>query len=43
MLIPEEMPCGTNFSLANVYRPHYKVGGDYIDYLWFLNTKYAFV
>ena len=42
MLIPEEMPCGTNFSLANVYRPHYKVGGDYIDYLWFSEHKICF-
>ncbi|MBK6859532.1 MAG: SpoIIE family protein phosphatase [Saprospiraceae bacterium] len=42
MLIPEEMPCGANFSLANVYRPHYKVGGDYIDYLWFSEHKICF-
>ncbi len=42
MLIPDEMPCGKNFSMANVYRPHYKVGGDYMDYIWFSETKICF-
>lgn len=28
--------------MANVYRPHYKVGGDYIDYIWFSETKICF-
>ncbi|MBK6544873.1 MAG: PP2C family protein-serine/threonine phosphatase [Saprospiraceae bacterium] len=42
MLIPNEMPSGKNFSMANVYRPHYKVGGDYIDYIWFSETKICF-
>ncbi len=42
MLIPDEMPSGSNFSLANVYRSHYKVGGDYIDYLWFSENKICF-
>lgn len=42
MLIPEDMPEGKEFSLANVYRPHYKVGGDYIDYLWFSESKLCF-
>ena len=28
--------------MANVYRPHYKVGGDYIDYLWFSEHKICF-
>lgn len=42
MLIPDEMPSGKNFSMANVYRSHYKVGGDYIDYIWFSETKICF-
>jgi sigma-B regulation protein RsbU (phosphoserine phosphatase) len=42
MLIPDEMPCGKNFSMANVYKPHYQVGGDYIDYIWFSETKLCF-
>ncbi|HEX5625052.1 MAG TPA: PP2C family protein-serine/threonine phosphatase [Saprospiraceae bacterium] len=42
MLIPNEMPSGKKFSLANIYRPHYKVGGDYIDYLWFSESRICF-
>lgn len=42
MLIPDKMPSGKNFSIANVYRPHYKVGGDYMDYIWFSETKICF-
>ncbi len=42
MLIPDKMPQGKKFGLANVYRPHYKVGGDYIDYLWFSETQLCF-
>ncbi|MBK9270901.1 MAG: SpoIIE family protein phosphatase [Saprospiraceae bacterium] len=42
MLIPAEMPQGKQFELANVYRPHYKVGGDYIDFLKFSEDKICF-
>ncbi|MDQ3140656.1 MAG: SpoIIE family protein phosphatase [Bacteroidota bacterium] len=42
MLIPEEMPSGKQFELANIYRPHYKVGGDYIDYIKFAEDKICF-
>ncbi|HMW37946.1 MAG TPA: PP2C family protein-serine/threonine phosphatase [Saprospiraceae bacterium] len=42
MLIPNEMPRGNHYELANVYRPHFKVGGDYIDYIKFSDTKISF-
>jgi len=42
MLIPARMPQGDNFELANVYRPHYKVGGDYIDFLKFSDDRICF-
>ncbi|MBK8954225.1 MAG: PP2C family protein-serine/threonine phosphatase [Saprospiraceae bacterium] len=42
MLIPDQMPEGKEFSLANIYKPHYKVGGDYIDYLWFSEHQLCF-
>jgi sigma-B regulation protein RsbU (phosphoserine phosphatase) len=42
MLIPDQMPCGKNFSMGNAYRPYYKVGGDYIDYIWFTENKICF-
>lgn len=42
MLIPAEMPKGRNYELANVYRPHYKVGGDYIDFIKFSEDRICF-
>ncbi len=42
MLIPSIMPKGKNYELANIYRPHYKVGGDYIDFIKFSDTKVSF-
>lgn len=36
------MPKGKNYELANIYRPHYKVGGDYIDFIKFSDTKVSF-
>lgn len=42
MLIPGNMPSGINYQLANVYRPHYKVGGDYIDFIKFSENRISF-
>ncbi|MCC6816808.1 MAG: PP2C family protein-serine/threonine phosphatase [Saprospiraceae bacterium] len=42
MLIPGNMPSGVNYQLANVYRPHYKVGGDYIDFIKFSENRISF-
>ena len=42
MLIPEVMPSGKNYELANIYMPHFKVGGDYIDYIKFGEEKICF-
>ncbi len=42
MLIPEVMPSGKNYELANIYRPHFKVGGDYIDFIKFAEDKICF-
>ncbi|MEO6189701.1 MAG: PP2C family protein-serine/threonine phosphatase [Saprospiraceae bacterium] len=42
MLIPNVMPSGKNYELANQYRPHYKVGGDYIDFIKFNENKISF-
>ena len=42
MLIPEEMPTGSQFELANIYQPHFKVGGDYIDYIRFDEDRICF-
>lgn len=41
MLIPEEMPKSKNFHLSSIYKPHFNVGGDYLDYIKFSDHKFA--
>jgi len=41
MLIPEEMPKSENFHLSSIYKPHFNVGGDYLDYIRFSDHKFA--
>lgn len=41
MLIPDEMPKSKYFSLSSIYRPHFNVGGDYLDYIKFSDRKFA--
>ncbi len=41
MLIPEEMPKSEYFELSSIYRPHFNVGGDYLDYIQFSERKFA--
>lgn len=41
MLIPEEMPTSDKFALSSIYKPHFNVGGDYLDYIEFSKDKFA--
>ena len=41
MLIPDELPSSDLFSLSSIYRPHFNIGGDYIDYIPFEKHKFA--
>ena len=41
MLIPEEMPKSDHFAMSMIYRPHFNVGGDYLDYIEFSEHKFA--
>ncbi len=43
MLIPENIPKGEKFEIKTIYRPHYNVGGDYIDFIKFDEHKFALV
>jgi len=36
MLIPTQLPKGQGYELATIYRPHLNVGGDYFDFIEFL-------
>ncbi|GLR19784.1 GAF domain-containing SpoIIE family protein phosphatase [Portibacter lacus] len=42
MLIPEKLPINDRYELSKIYKPHFNVGGDYLDYIKFDNDKFAF-
>ena len=41
MLIPKELPITDKFEVAKIYKPHFNVGGDYLDYIPFSSNKFA--
>lgn len=43
MLIPKTMPVTEHFALDSIYKPHFTVGGDYLDYIKFSDTRFAFL
>ncbi len=43
MLIPKEFPQGPLFQIDTYYKPHYNVGGDYIDYIQFDDNRFAVI
>lgn len=42
MLIPESLPKSEQFELSSIYKPHFNVGGDYLDYIRFEKDHFAF-
>jgi sigma-B regulation protein RsbU (phosphoserine phosphatase) len=42
MLIPESFPTEKEFEIAEIYKPHYNVGGDYLDFIRFSKDRFAF-
>ena len=42
MLIPDSFPKLENFEMDTIYKPHFNVGGDYIDYFQFNEDAFAF-
>jgi sigma-B regulation protein RsbU (phosphoserine phosphatase) len=42
MLIPETLPIESKFSLSKIYKPHFNIGGDYLDYIRFDEDRFAF-
>ena len=42
MLIPEKLPVNDRYELSKIYKPHFNVGGDYLDYIKFDENKFAF-
>ena len=42
MLIPDKLPKNEKFEISSIYKPHFNVGGDYIDYIEFDREKFVF-
>jgi phosphoserine phosphatase RsbU/P len=42
MLIPEFLPVEEKFALSKIYKPHFNIGGDYLDFIRFDNDRFAF-
>ncbi|MEM1323087.1 MAG: PP2C family protein-serine/threonine phosphatase [Bacteroidota bacterium] len=42
MLIPSQLPQGSGYELASIYKPHLGVGGDYFDFLELDDERIAF-
>lgn len=42
MLIPEKLPSTDTYQLSKIYKPHFNVGGDYLDFIEFDKNKFAF-
>lgn len=43
MLIPENIPKGELYDIDTFYKPHFNIGGDYIDFMKFSDDKFAVV
>ena len=42
MLIPEVLPNEEKFELSKIYKPHFNIGGDYLDFIRFDQDRFAF-
>jgi sigma-B regulation protein RsbU (phosphoserine phosphatase) len=42
MLIPNDLPTNSEYSLSSIYKPHYNIGGDYLDFIRFDESRFAF-
>lgn len=42
MLIPESLPEEEGFAISQIYKPHYTIGGDYLDFIRHSKDRFAF-
>jgi len=42
LLIPTELPTESHFALSKIYKPHFNIGGDYLDFIRFDKDRFAF-
>lgn len=41
LLIPDHLPTTSKYSISKIYKPHYTIGGDYIDYIKYDEDRFA--
>jgi phosphoserine phosphatase RsbU/P len=41
MLIPDHLPHTKSYAISKIYKPHYNIGGDYIDYIKYDEDRFA--
>lgn len=42
MLIPDNLPKNDQYELSSIYKPHFNIGGDYLDFIDFKNGRFVF-
>lgn len=42
MLIPDDLPHNDKYELSSIYKPHFNIGGDYLDFIDFKNGRFIF-
>ena len=42
MLIPDDLPKNERYEISSIYKPHFNVGGDYLDFIRFDNDRFIF-
>ncbi len=42
MLIPDELPTTEHYELSSIYKPHFNIGGDYLDFINFDRGRFIF-
>lgn len=42
MLIPDELPVTEHYEISSIYKPHFNIGGDYLDFIDFDRGRFIF-
>ena len=42
MLIPDELPKTEHYEISSIYKPHFNIGGDYLDFIDFDRGRFIF-
>ena len=42
MLIPDELPQTEHYEISSIYKPHFNIGGDYLDFIDFDRGRFIF-